>query len=73
MGLGAFTYWQEGYWLSLGFAIKFNPDGSFARLKAHLVAMGYAQTYEVDYSDTFSPLAKLTSVCLFISLAASYD
>lgn len=25
----------------------------------------------VDYSDTFSPVAKLTSVCLFISLSAS--
>ena len=27
----------------------------------------------VDYFDTFSPIAKLTFVCLFISLAASYD
>jgi len=35
------------------------------------VAKGNAQTYGVDYSDTFSPVAKLTSVRLFISLAAS--
>ncbi|KAL6315575.1 hypothetical protein AAG906_000880 [Vitis piasezkii] len=33
-----------------------------------LVARGYAQTYGVDYSDTFSPVAKLTSVRLFISI-----
>ncbi|EOX92755.1 Cysteine-rich RLK (RECEPTOR-like protein kinase) 8 [Theobroma cacao] len=34
---------------------------------------GYAQTYGVDYSDTYSPVAKLTSVRLFISMAATYD
>ena len=53
------------------FAIKVNPDGSVVRLKARLIARGYAQTYGVDYSNTFSPIAKLNSVRLFISIAAS--
>ena len=53
------------------FVVKFNPDGSVARLKACLVAKGYAQSYGVDYSNTFFPVAKLTFVCLFISLVAS--
>ena len=55
------------------FTVKFNPDGFVARLKVRLVAKGYAQTYGVDYSNTFSLVAKLTFVRLFISLAASYD
>ena len=50
-----------------------NLDGSVARLKARLVAKGYAQTYGVDYSDTFSPVTKMTFVQLFISLAATHN
>ena len=55
------------------FTVKVNPDGFIARLKARLVAKGYAQTYGVDYFDTFSPIAKMTSVQFFISLAVTYN
>ena len=57
--------------MSLDICIN-NPNGFVARLKARLVIKSYAQTYGVDYSDTFSPIAKPTSVRLFISLVASY-
>ena len=55
------------------FIVNFNPKGSVTRLKACLVAKGCAQTYGVDYFDTFSPIVKFTSARLFIFLAASYD
>ena len=55
------------------YVVKVNPDGSVARLKSRLVAKGYAQTYRVYYSNTFSPVAKLASVRLFLSIVATND
>ena len=36
------------------------------------MAKGYSQTYGIDYQDTFSPVAKMASVWLLISLAATH-
>ena len=54
------------------FTMKVNLDGSIALLKVRLVAKGYAKTYGVDYFDTFSLVAKLTSIWLFISLVETH-
>lgn len=55
------------------FAIKTHPDGSIARYKARLVAKGFSQTYGVDYTETFSPVAKMSSIRLLISLAVTHS
>ncbi|RVW36184.1 Retrovirus-related Pol polyprotein from transposon RE2 [Vitis vinifera] len=46
------------------FAIKFKPDGLIERYKAWLVAKGFTQTYGVDYTKTFAPMAKLNTIHL---------
>ena len=34
---------------------KHKADGNIERYKARLVAKGYAQTYGIDYEETFTP------------------
>jgi hypothetical protein len=44
------------------YKVKHNVDRFVNRYKTRLVAKGYAQTYGIDYEETYIPVAKMTSV-----------
>ena len=51
---------------------KYGPDGKVDKHKARLVAKGFSQVEGIDYTETFAPVAKMNSIFLVLSLAASY-
>lgn len=55
------------------FTLKYHHDGSIERYKARLVARGFKQQYRLDYSETFIPVIKTTTIHLILGAAVKQN
>ena len=53
------------------YKIKTHSDGSIEHYKTCLVAKGFTQEYVIDYEETFAPVARISSVCALLAIAAA--
>ena len=53
------------------FKNKSDEHGTVIRNKSKLVAQGYTQVEEVDFDETFVPVARLESIRILLAIAIS--
>ncbi|GMF35414.1 unnamed protein product [Phytophthora fragariaefolia] len=55
------------------FRVKYLPNREIERFKARLVVKGFMQVYGVDYFEVYSPVVRLETLRMLLTLAAIWD
>ncbi|GKD03607.1 zinc finger, CCHC-type containing protein [Tanacetum coccineum] len=55
------------------FKRKMKVDGTIDKFKARLVIQGFRPNKGIDYFDTYAPVARITTIRLFLALAAIHN
>jgi len=53
------------------YEIKYHSDDTMERFKARLVIFGNHQVARIDYTKTFAPVAKMTTMRVFLAVAVA--
>lgn len=59
--------------MQLDVKLKYKADDSTDRYKACLVARGFLQVEGMNFYETFSPFAKVESICTILAIATVKD
>lgn len=51
------------------FKLKLNPDDSIQKYKARLVAKGFTQRYGYDFTETYAPVVRISTVRMMLAVA----
>ena len=54
------------------YKVKYLPDGTIDKYKACLVTKEYTQQDGLDFIETFSPVAKVSTIPVLLTLVAVY-
>ena len=55
------------------YKVKRHADGSVDRFKARLVAKGYSQVHGIDFTETFAPVVRFSSLRAILAITAAAD